>query len=200
MTRDERIHPDLRVQRTRTLIVKALIDLTVEKGFAAVAVQDIVKRAGVNRATFYRHYRDKYDLLDRYAQAVYELANDSTDRISPAGKDAGTQVFIPGLVTVLEHVHENAAFFKVMLGEKGDPAFAAKIRLYIQERIRGSMPASRLPAGSSTDLYLSYISSGGVGVLSWWLDRGMAYSPAQMAAILSELVAADLARLGRAAM
>jgi hypothetical protein len=36
------------------------------KGFAALTVQDIADRAMVNRATFYRHYLDKHDLLDKY--------------------------------------------------------------------------------------------------------------------------------------
>lgn len=56
---------DLRVRRTRTTLQRALIELTVEKGFAAVTVRDICERAMVNRSTFYRHYIDKYDLLDQ---------------------------------------------------------------------------------------------------------------------------------------
>jgi AcrR family transcriptional regulator len=60
---------DLRVRRTRKLLKSALIELTIEKGFAAVTVQDIADRAMVNRATFYRHCLDKYDLLDQYMSA-----------------------------------------------------------------------------------------------------------------------------------
>jgi AcrR family transcriptional regulator len=73
MTQNDPVQEDLRVRRTRKLISDALIDLTKEKGFAAVTVRDIAERAGINRATFYRHYQDKFDLLDRYAEAVYEL-------------------------------------------------------------------------------------------------------------------------------
>ena len=45
---------DLRVRRTRKLLQKALLEATVEKGFAHVTVSDIAERAMVNRATFYR--------------------------------------------------------------------------------------------------------------------------------------------------
>jgi AcrR family transcriptional regulator len=38
------------------------IELAAERGFDAITVGDIARRAGVNRATFYRHYQDKYDL------------------------------------------------------------------------------------------------------------------------------------------
>ncbi len=55
---------DPRVKRTRALLEQAFMDLLGEKGFQAVTVQDIAERAGVNRATFYAHFADKYALLD----------------------------------------------------------------------------------------------------------------------------------------
>lgn len=59
----EKIDP--RVKRTRSLLEQAFMALIQEKGFQAVSVQDIAERAGVNRATFYAHFTDKYDLLDQ---------------------------------------------------------------------------------------------------------------------------------------
>ncbi len=55
---------DPRVKRTRLLLEQAFMTLLEEKGFQAVTVQDIAERAGVNRATFYAHFADKYALLD----------------------------------------------------------------------------------------------------------------------------------------
>ncbi len=55
---------DPRVRRTRQLLEQAFLEALNEKGFQAVSVQDITGRAGVNRATFYAHFEDKYDLLD----------------------------------------------------------------------------------------------------------------------------------------
>ena len=62
---------DLRVRRTRKLLTQALIEGTVEKGFAALTVRDITRRAMVNRSTFYRHYLDKYDLLEQHLTFQY---------------------------------------------------------------------------------------------------------------------------------
>lgn len=59
---EEKLDP--RVKRTRNLLEHAFLDVTAEKGFQAVSVQDITERAGVNRATFYAHFPDKYALLD----------------------------------------------------------------------------------------------------------------------------------------
>ncbi len=59
---EEKLDP--RVKRTRSLLEQAFMDVVTEKGFQAVSVQDITEKAGVNRATFYAHFPDKYALLD----------------------------------------------------------------------------------------------------------------------------------------
>ena len=59
---EEKLDP--RVKRTRSLLEGAFMDVVTEKGFQAVSVQDITEKAGVNRATFYAHFPDKYALLD----------------------------------------------------------------------------------------------------------------------------------------
>jgi AcrR family transcriptional regulator len=55
---------DPRIIRTRNLILGAFMELLSEKGFQAMTVQDITERAGINRATFYDRFTDKYALLD----------------------------------------------------------------------------------------------------------------------------------------
>ena len=56
--------PDPRVARTNKLLEQAFMEILKEKGFQSITVQDITGRAGVNRATFYAHFQDKYALLD----------------------------------------------------------------------------------------------------------------------------------------
>jgi AcrR family transcriptional regulator len=55
---------DPRVTRTRGLLEAAFMEVVAEKGFQSASVQDITDKAGVNRATFYAHFPDKYALLD----------------------------------------------------------------------------------------------------------------------------------------
>jgi len=55
---------DPRVRRTRQSLEQAFTEVLKEKGFHAATVHDITQRAGVNRATFYAHFPDKYALLD----------------------------------------------------------------------------------------------------------------------------------------
>jgi len=59
---EEKLDP--RVKRTRSLILRSFESLLAEKGFESISVQDVTGKAEVNRATFYAHFHDKYELLD----------------------------------------------------------------------------------------------------------------------------------------
>ena len=63
-TVERRVDP--RVKRTRGLIVGAFNELVAEKGHTGLTVQEIAERATINRATFYAHFTDQYELLDYY--------------------------------------------------------------------------------------------------------------------------------------
>jgi AcrR family transcriptional regulator len=61
----ERLQEDPRIVRTRNLIINAFLKLIKEKAFESISVKDITELATINRATFYRHFLDKYALLDK---------------------------------------------------------------------------------------------------------------------------------------
>lgn len=56
---------DPRVLRTRKLIMDGFIELAMEKDFNKITIKEITTSATVNRATFYNHFYDKYDLLEK---------------------------------------------------------------------------------------------------------------------------------------
>ena len=66
---EEKLDP--RVKRTRNLILGSFNGLLAEKSFDAISVQDVTEKAQINRATFYKHFVDKYDLLDRWVQQQF---------------------------------------------------------------------------------------------------------------------------------
>lgn len=65
---------------TKTYLKQALINLLTEKSFEAITVSDLTKKAGVNRGTFYLHYRDKHDMMTHLKNDtlddLYQLLND----------------------------------------------------------------------------------------------------------------------------
>lgn len=183
---------DLRVKRTHKLILDALIELTVQKGFSAVTVSDITQYAGINRATFYRHYEDKFDLLNKYAQNVYELLDTPLEEKPQKSSETNVQQMHSRLVKIFEHVRDNAKFYRVMLGKNGDPVFSEKIRKYIQKRIVRSLPVDLQKDEMSIDLYVSYSSSASLGAVLWWLEHDMPYTSEEMTKIIHQLESGNL--------
>ncbi|SDC44550.1 transcriptional regulator, TetR family [Paenibacillus sp. UNCCL117] len=61
---------DPRVQRTRKLIMDAFIELSEKKEFKDITIKDITTEAMINRATFYYHFEDIYDLLEKVLSEV----------------------------------------------------------------------------------------------------------------------------------
>lgn len=61
---------DLRTLRTRKSIVDSFIDLLEIQDFTSITISQIASEAMINRATFYRHFLDKYDLLEKSIQEI----------------------------------------------------------------------------------------------------------------------------------
>ena len=72
--------PDLRVVKTHKAIREAFIMLLSEQEYNDIAIQAILERAKVNRATFYKYYSGKGDLarqmIDDFKQEVSQLFQD----------------------------------------------------------------------------------------------------------------------------
>ena len=61
---------DPRVFRTRKSIMDSFIDLSSAKEFKDITIKDITEEAMINRATFYYHFEDIYDLLEKALSEV----------------------------------------------------------------------------------------------------------------------------------
>lgn len=57
--------------RSRHLIQQALAELLHEKSLEKITVSDVVRRAGINRSTFYAHYADIPAVLNRLVEQTF---------------------------------------------------------------------------------------------------------------------------------
>ena len=71
---------DHRVRVTQTLIRKAFTDLLAKKPIESISVKELCQAAGINRGTFYAHYRDLYDLRSHMED---ELIADLQQALAP---------------------------------------------------------------------------------------------------------------------
>jgi len=153
---------DRRVQRTRRALGEALVELILERGWAAVSVQDVCDRADIGRSTFYSHFADKEDLLigglDDLGQAVRGLG--SVRNGDPP------LAFVRG---VIEHAMEQRPLFRAVIGKHGGHL----VQLRFREMLMGLF-AEELTALAPTSPQLgpaiAYVAGAFSELLIWWLE------------------------------
>lgn len=168
---------DRRVRRTRQLLRDALMALITEKGYDAITVQDITDRADVARTTFYLHYRDKDELLFSSMTEMYEALIARMETTDAYRMDDPAD---------FEHVAEHAAFYKVMLSERGSMTFMVRIMdflaMVMQQQVLGDKTTTMPP-----DLIAHVIAGAQVGIIRWWLQNDMQPPPETIAKMGSDL-------------
>jgi AcrR family transcriptional regulator len=175
---------DLRIKRTRKLVRDALVELIDERGFDAITVQDIAERAMINRATFYRHFTDKYELLERCMDDVWD---ELVARLDPPLRDPRRVKLKPtprSLVQFFEHVGENTNFYRTMLGKWQVDPFTERLRHFLTELFIERFNAV-LPAHHASPLPPSLVIAANVamciGVIRWWVENHQPCSAADIA-------------------
>ncbi len=124
---EEKLDP--RVKRTRSLILQAFMDLLPEKGFQSVSVQDITEKAGINRATFYAHFPDKYALLDHSIQQGFraEIEKRMLDACHYSDENLKTLI-----ITVSEYVSNANSHCK-----PSNPQFESLVEAQVKNQLQG---------------------------------------------------------------
>jgi AcrR family transcriptional regulator len=179
---------DPRILRTRQLIKDAFIDLLQEMDINKITVNRIAERATINRVTFYLHYSDIQDMLEKMAQ---EMAEDIENILMSTSTYQNSVEDIGGvkLETLLEYIAKNAKFYKVVLSTKRTSIFMERLLNIISATIKERSENVSLPAAKDIqkDIAIWYGSSALIGTISAWLRRDMPYTPQFLAKQLSML-------------
>jgi len=183
---------DRRSIRTKKMISTALSQLIEEKGFNDISITDITTRADINRGTFYLHYKDKFDLLEKIENEVIQELFCNCKIMSDM--DIQNVDFVskpmPFMIKIFEYLKENAVFMKAILGAKGDPIFQRKIKELIQTCLfeNNNVKVFRKETMLVPESYfIAYVLSAHLGVIQQWLESNMEKSPEDMALILTNM-------------
>lgn len=172
---------DLRVRRTEKALRLALTSLILRKGYDAITVQDIVNEAEIARVTFYRHYRDKDELLKVCLDEVYSslLARLKQLSLQDFGNDD------PPIAVFYEHVGENRDLYRAIFRSQGSFAAQTRVRDYlvhlIQREIKTLLPRKRFPV--PVQLIALHAASAELGMVMWWIENHETYSARYMAQV-----------------
>ncbi len=171
---------DRRVKRTQNLLAKALIALTLEKGYEAVTIRDITEHADVGYATFFRHYRDKdallLDVLEVVLGELMDLLPPSPDA-DPA--TVGTLIF--------RYVQRQSEVCRVLLGSRGSTTLVQRI---IEAGTESVMRQHAPLAGAVVPMEIAayHLVAATLALIQWWLEHEMPYPPERMGIVYEELI------------
>ncbi len=177
---------DRRVRKTKRQLRQALMDLMSEKPSKSISVRELAERADINRGTFYIHYKDVSDLLQR-------LGDEMAERLILVCKkyaySTGEVDAFPYLTELYRFAQDNADLCLVLLGPNGDRAYTERICGILRSYFLRDFLA-RFYSGSSDrlDYFCSFIVSGNLTLTLEWLSGGAKETPEEMAALAGAII------------
>jgi AcrR family transcriptional regulator len=176
---------DPRVIRTRQMLREALIALILEKGFDDLTIQDITDRAGLRRATFYLHYKDKEALLfatlaDTFDKLVCQIDQLRTQFTSPEVETMMNRV-------IFRHAQENADLYRSILGRHGSSGTIRYVQEYLERTFLNVLAEHRPDLVIPVAVLANFTAAVKLNLVVWWLEQGMPYPPEQMAEMCTRL-------------
>lgn len=172
---------DLRIKRTQLVLQQTFMELVVEVGFGAITVQMLAERAMINRSTFYRHYADIYDLVEKVFLNLIDEYMESVRSFMP-GKPVET------LQLTFEHCATYGPFYLTLLSEM--PRFQTLVRDTIEQQSAQFFKTLGLDEGRMAiplPIILRHWSTTQMALTQWWLEHGQPIPAAEMARYLWEL-------------
>ncbi|MBT2758815.1 TetR/AcrR family transcriptional regulator [Mesobacillus foraminis] len=161
------IKVDRRVLKSQEAIKNAFIELMSEKDLDKITVKDICKGANVGNRTFYLHYLDKFDLLDKLIEEhIHKLRELCVPLSELSFKEANIIWFA--------YLENHYLFFSTMLAGKGALAFRKHFLEFIIEELKNDVDIIKgKNQGFSEALLLTFFGSAVVGVLETYFMKGI---------------------------
>lgn len=181
----EKEKTDLRILKTRKAIKKAFLTLIESKGYDRMTIQDIADEAMINRNTFYLHYVDKIDLMERLCEESIKQLNVCIHLETRDIDEMNVDLFTTILTETFRIIESDLNFFKAMLSENGYPNFSN----YLKESLKSLMLTGleKSTFNGKMTVGLEYMISGLVGVICMWITDAEKLEVREIVDQLSEI-------------
>lgn len=175
---------DRRVRKTKMQLRQGLARLMQKKSIKEITVKELVDEVDINRSTFYLHYTDIYQMLEKIEEeamvdireAMESCPTDCTER----------EKIIPFLARFFSILDSNRDLSLALLGPNGDMDFVERIETLIASKF---LKPSSLPATDTEIRYAyAFCLSGCIGMIKTWLSRTEHESPEAMAELTYHLI------------
>ena len=190
------VKEDPRAARSRQALTQALAEeILMTQDLSRVTVTSVTQRAGLTRRTFYSHFTDIADLVDKTEKiCLQQMQHHIACIVGTHLEDLYVHIDnlepCPGSVEFLKYIRQNAQIYQALLGSGGDPAFIEMIKDQTRQTVRKRAEIGLFSAaqGSFFEYYLTFVVSAEAGVLVRWLDQGLKEDPEVIARIMTLLM------------
>lgn len=167
------------VRRTQKLLKDCLTELMRQKPISKITVKELTDAADLNRGTFYLHYKDIYDLLEQIETETFDEFVQISRAHQPQDKRCRPYPLLLDLFTFME---KNKEFVHLILIENRDQKFVDKLKDIIRIHcIHVWDTLFAVPDSELSELYASYVISGCVGIIEYWIEHDTRLSPEELA-------------------
>lgn len=165
---------DARVRYTRMIIEQSFFELLRDKPVGKITVTELCEKAQINRATFYKHYLDISDLMEKIEENLFDQIRESF-----GAKKIRLHAF---LVKMMHYTRENQAQFMALGGDNGDPNLMTKTFQVCYESAYPLLARNMVKLKEQEkEMLYGFLSYGSGAVLTWWVKNGMREDPEEVA-------------------
>lgn len=153
--------------RSRQLIRQAFLDLLNEKTFEKITATDIIKRADINRSTFYAHYPDARGLMDEILSDISQVFQNLLSSID-------FSVFfedpMPILQVVVDFMKENQKLYQMLIRSRMAPGVLDKLKQVLIQQVLEcpSLPVKNRNS-AATEIRVRILLGGLIDAYRQWL-------------------------------
>ncbi len=164
-------------RNTQKIIRQSLLELLENHNFRQLSVTDICKKAGINRSTFYVHYLDIYDLMEKTED---ELNRKLLDLYKYSGAD-NYNFFSPKYIAIfLRYIRQYKNFYRDFIqNQKSFPILEGFQDLWYMMKLH--YQSIGLKSEDEMMYHFVYFQAGFTMVLKRWLDSDCKETPEEMA-------------------
>lgn len=175
---------DRRVRKTRAQLLRGLTQLMQKKDIKDISVKELADLVDINRGTFYLHYRDIFDMLEKIEDELFQKFNRILDDNFP---DNHTPETIQILTDIFVFLQDNQETVRALIGPHGDLAFINRLKELLKERLRYAWKQNT-PHPENFDYYFIFVINGCIGMIETWLHSESHIPATQMARLANNMV------------
>lgn len=161
---------DLRVYKTYKALHEAFTQLLEQKSFEELTVNELCERAVIRRATFYKHFEDKYDYFNFF---LSELREELKEKVTAQNNPMDpTDYSLQLLHESFQFIHRHEAVWNRLEGSKQMSflyqALEKQISLELYDilvDIHKNLPTPEL------ELLISFYAGGLINIIHWWFSH-----------------------------